>query len=156
MNLIKRHKGLAFIGGLTLILIIILFIIFAKMIFSNGESIYGQRLNGLVKIDKTVTKEIIQEVEKIDGVNDADIRIQGKIVYMTIIFDKGFKVDKAKEIASNTLTKYNDEVIAYYDFGYFLKENILEDKENGGEKKNAGFLVAGTKHPDNNKISWTK
>jgi len=41
MNLIKRHKGLAIVGGLTLILIIVMFAIFAKMIFSNGESEYG-------------------------------------------------------------------------------------------------------------------
>jgi recombinational DNA repair protein RecR len=37
------------------------------------------------------------------------------------------------------LEKYSDEVISYYDFAYFLKENVEEDAE--------GFVLAGTKHP---------
>ena len=61
MNLIKRHKNLAIIGMLTLILLIIMFIIFARMIFSTGETEYGQRLKGLEKLDKSVTKEIIKD-----------------------------------------------------------------------------------------------
>ena len=64
MNVIRRHKWLAIIGSLSLILIIVMFAIFAKMIFSNGESEYGHRLNGLVKVDKSITKEIINETKE--------------------------------------------------------------------------------------------
>ena len=52
MNLIKRHKGLATVGGLALILIIIMFAIFARMIFSTGDSEYGNRLDNIVKLNK--------------------------------------------------------------------------------------------------------
>ena len=154
MNLIKRHKGLAIVGGLTLILIIIMFAIFAKMIFSNGESEYGQRLNGLEKLDSKITKEIINETKELENVEDIEIRTQGKIIYTTIIFKAGTNLDKAKEIASNTLTKYEEDVIGDYDFGYFLKENIEDNKET--EEVETGFVASGTKHPDNDKISWTK
>ena len=149
MSIIKRHKGLALIGGLTLILLVIMFIIFGKMIFSRSDSEYGTRLKGLVKIDKSTTKEIIDETEKLDEVEKITIRTQGKIVYTTIIFKKGTKLDKAKEIASNTLTKYDEKTMRYYDFGYFLKENTDSEEEKG-------FRTAGTKHPDIEKISWTK
>ena len=151
MNLIKRHKGLAIVGTLTLILIIIMFIICARMIFSTGETEYGNRLAGLVKIDKNVTKEIISETKELNEVENITIRTQGKIVYTTITFKEGTKLAKAKEIASNTLTKYSERVIEYYDFSYFLTENIEESEE----EKN-GFTVAGTKHPDKENISWTK
>ena len=151
MNLIKRHKGLAIVGTLTLILIIIMFIICARMIFSTGETEYGNRLAGLVKIDKNVTKEIISETKELNEVENITIRTQGKIVYTTITFKEGTKLAKAKEIASNTLTKYSERVIEYYDFSYFLTENIEESEE----EKN-GFTVAGTKHPDKKNISWTK
>lgn len=154
MNLIKRHKGLALIGGLTLILIIIMLIIFGRMIFSTGETEYGQRLNGLVKLDKSITKEIIEEVKAMEQVEDITIRTQGKIIYTTITFKEGTKLDIAKEIASNTLPKYSEEVIECYDFGYFLKETVAES-ENEEEQK-TGFMLAGTKHPDTEKISWTK
>ena len=152
MNLIKRHKGLAIVGTLTLILIIIMFIICARMIFTTGETEYGNRLAGLVKIDKNITKEIISETKELEQVEDISIRIQGKIVYTTIKFKEGTKLSKAKEIASNTLTKYNKEVIEYYDFGYFLTENIEQTEDETDEK--TGFT--GTKHPDTKNISWTK
>lgn len=150
MNLIKRHKGLAIVGTLTLILVIIMFIICARMVFSTGETEYGKRLSGLVKIDKNITKEIISETKELEEVEDITIRTQGKIIYTTITFKEGTKLTKAKEIASNTLKKYNEEVIGYYDFGYFLIEKIETDEEK------VGFLSAGTKHPDVEQISWTK
>lgn len=153
MNLIKRHKGLAIVGTLTLILIVIMFIICARMIFSTGETVYGQRLKGLVEIDKSVTKEIIEETKKLDQVEDITIRTQGKIIYTTIVFKEGTKLSKAKEIATNTLSKYSEEVIRYYDFGYFLKENVTQPEDEKKEK--TGFTVAGTKHPDKENISWT-
>ena len=70
MNLIKRHKGLAIVGTLTLILVIIMFIICARMIFSTGETEYGNRLNGLVKIDKNITKEIVAKTKELEEVED--------------------------------------------------------------------------------------
>ena len=152
MELIKRHKGLAIIGGLTLILVIIMFAIFARMIFSNGNSEYGNRLNGIVEIKKSVTNEVIEETKKEKEVEDVTIRVQGKIIYTTITFKEGTNLNKAKEIASNTLKKYDEEILAYYDLGYFLKENIIEKES---EESN-GFTVAGTKHPDKEKIAWTK
>ena len=154
MNVIRRHKWLAIIGSLTLILIIVMFAIFAKMIFSNGDSEYGQRLNGLVKIDKNITKQIISETKEHENVEDIEIRTQGKIIYTTIEFAAGTKLDTAKEIAQKTLTKYDENITSYYDFGYFLKENVEDNKET--EEIEKGFISAGTKHPDNNTISWTK
>lgn len=154
MNIIKRHKWLAIIGSLTLILIIVMLAIFAKMIFSNGDSEYGKRLNGLVKIDKNITEQIISETKEHENVENIKIRIQGKIIYTTIEFKSGTKLDTAKEIAKKTLTKYDEKITNYYDFGYFLKENVEDNKET--EEIEKGFISAGAKHPDNNKISWTK
>lgn len=149
MNLIKRHKGLAIVGSLSLILIIIMSIICARMVFSTGETEYGNRLKGIVKINKSITEEIIEETKENDIIEDIAIRTQGKIIYTTIVFKEGSKLDKAKEIANNTLSKYEEAVLGYYDFGFFLKENVSnEEKE--------GFIIAGTKHPDTDKISWTK
>lgn len=152
MNLIKRHKSLAIVGSLTLILIIILFIISSRMIFSTGETVYGQRLNGLVKIDSSLTESIINTTKENNQVEDITIRRQGKIIYTTIIYKKGTKKDKAKELAAKTLEKYSEEALAYYDFAYFVKENAGE-KEDGTPN---GFILSGTKHPNSKTISWTK
>lgn len=154
MNIIKRHKGLAIVGGLTLILLIVMFAILSKILFSNGDSVYGQRLKGITKLDKSITKDIINTTKELENVEDIEIRTQGKIIYTTITFTEGTSLDKAKEIASETLTKYEEKITAEYDFGYLLKENLEDNKET--EEVEKGFVSAGTKHPDNDKISWTK
>ena len=151
-EMIKRHKGLAIIGTLALILLIVIFIIFARMIFTSADSEYGDRLNGLVKIDKSITNKILEETESKDEVEKINIRTQGKIIYTTIYFTKSTNKDKAKEIANNTLTYYKENALKYYDFEYILTQKI-ESKE-GEEDKS--FTIIGTKHPDNNYISWTK
>lgn len=149
MNLIKRHKNLFIVGSLALVLIIILFIICARMIFSTGETEYGQRLNGLVKIEPSVTESVKSSAKENSDVEEITIRNQGKIIYTTITFKKGTKVDKAKEIAKKTLEKYTEEALAYYDFAFFIKENVKEEETKY-------FLLAGTKHPSTEGISWTK
>lgn len=151
MKLIKRHKGLAIICLLTLILLIIMFAIFSRIIFTGEDSEYGDRLNRLVKIDKEVINKIIEETEELKEVEDITIRTQGKIIYTTITFTETTTKKKAKEIGNKTLTYYDEEVTGYYDFQYFLTQNIeVEDEE-----EDKSFTIAGTKHPDNEKISWT-
>lgn len=154
MNIIKRHKWLALICGLTLILIIIMTIIFARMLFSNGNSEYGQRLDDIVELKKSDMTKIIEENKSLEEVEDITIRTQGKIIYTTITLKAGTKLDKAKEVANNTIKKYDDDVIECYDFEFFLKENVVDNEET--EEVETGYTVAGTKHHHNDKISWTK
>ena len=110
----------------------------------------------LCEKSRLLAKEIMEETKELDEVENLTIRVQGKIIYTTIYFKEGTKKDKAKEIANNTLKKYSEEIIKDYDFGYFLKENIKEVEVKEGEEAKKGFTVAGTKHPEIDKISWTK
>ena len=152
MKLIKRHKGLAIIGGLTLILLIVIFAIFSRMIFSTGKGEYGDRLKNIVNIPKDVTKKVLDETKEKEEVEDIKIRTQGKIVYTTIIFTENTSKDKAKEIAAKTLEYYDEDVIECYDFEFFLTQKEKLDEE-GNDKS---YTIAGTKHPEKEKISWTK
>ena len=150
MELIKRHKGLAIVGGLALILFIILFIIIARMLFSSGKTEYGDRLNGLVKIDESETKKLKDEIGSMDEVSKVTVRVQGKIIYIEIVYTDTTSKDKAKEIANKTLDYYDDEVKKYYDFGYILSQDKKDNEED------TSFVIAGTKHPESDTISYTK
>lgn len=149
MEVIKRHKGLAIVCALTLILLIIIFIIFARMLFGNKDSVYGDRLSGLVKIDTSIKDEIIDDYSEKKEVEDISIRVQGKIIYTTINYKEGTKLATAKDLASKVVGYYDEDTINYYDFGFFLVENMTDAEK-------SGFVVAGTKHPDNKDIRWTK
>lgn len=150
-SLIKRHKGLSIVVGLSLILLVVIFAILARMLFSSGSE-YGDRLNNIVAVDSKTTDKIISETKKLDEVDDITINIKGKIIYTVITFTDKTSKDKAKEIASKTLESYSEEIIKCYDFEYFLTQKS-EAKEG---KEDKTFTIAGTKHPDIDSISWTK
>ena len=152
MKVLKRHKGLAIIGGLTLILLVVIFAIFSRMIFSTGKGEYGDRLNGLKEISKSVTDEVISETKELDEVIDVKVRTQGRIVYTTITFTKDTSKDKAKEIAAKTLEHYDEDTMSNYDFEFLVTQEEQLDDE-GNDK---AYTIAGTKHPEKEKISWTR
>jgi len=152
MKLIKRHMGLAIVGGLSLVLLVILFVIFAGMIFSKGKSEYGDRLNDIVKIDKKVTDEVIEKVKENEEVSNIKVRTQGKIIYIVITVNSDTDKDRAKEIASSTLEYYPDEVKECYDYEYIVNEE--ERLNDDGE--DVSYTIAGTKHVNNDYISWTR
>ncbi len=152
INLLKRHKGLAIVGALTLVLLIIMFIIFSRMIFSTGKTEYGDRLKNIVDIPKEDTNKAISETEGLEQVKSVKVRNQGKIIYVTITYTDGTSKDKAKEIASKIPSYYDEDVIGCYDFEFLLtQEEKLDDEGN-----NLAYTIAGTKHPDRENISWTR
>ena len=152
MNLLKRHKGLAIVGSLALILLIIIFVIISKMLFSTSKSEYGDRLNNIVEIKKATLDEVKESLVAMDEVSTASVRVQGKIVYTTIHVTKATSKDKAKEIASKTLEKYSEDVIGCYDFEFL----ISQEEELDEEGNNKSYNIAGNKIPDKEKINWTR
>lgn len=89
MNVIKRHKGLAIIATLSLILLIVIFIILSRMFFQKNNSVYGDRLNEMVELDTSIKDKIIDDYNKKDEVKDITYRLQGKIIYITIKLKEG-------------------------------------------------------------------
>ena len=151
MNLIKRHKGLAIIGGLTLILLGVLFAIFSRMIFSTGKTEYGDRLKNIVELRQNVLDDVKSSLEEHEEVEKATLRIQGKIVYTVIRVTEATSKDRAKELAAETLGKYSQEVLDCYDFEFIVNQKEQLDEE-GNDKS---YTIAGTKHPNRENISWT-
>ena len=152
INLIKRHKGLAIVGSLTLVLLIVIFIMFSRMIFSTGKSEYGDRLKGIVNIPNEDTKKMVSELEEIDEVKSIKTRVQGKINYVTITYTESTSKAKAKEIATKVLGYFDEKVLECYDFEFFLTQDAKLDDEGN----DTSYTIAGTKHPDRENISWTK
>ncbi len=152
MNVIKRHKGLAIVGGLTLILLLVLMIIFSRMIFSTGKGEYGDRLNGITNVKSSVLTDAKKSIEDNENVEKANVRIQGKIIYTTIYVKEGTSKDKAKEIANKSLEKYDEKIAQDYDFEFLIHEN----REVKKDEEDKSYTIAGTKHPNSEKISWTK
>lgn len=147
-NWIKKNKGLFILLILTLILFTFIIAIFVKLLVGGSSNKYGNRLDGIneVKIDADTYSGVKEEVMDTELAEEVKVRLQGKIVYTTIVLKGDTSVDKAKEIASNTLDNYKEEELKFYDFSFFLKwKGEEEDK-----------VITGNKHHDLDKITWVK
>jgi uncharacterized pyridoxamine 5'-phosphate oxidase family protein len=120
-------------------------VLFSFFVGSNDK--YGNRLDGIKKVELTSKekKSITDKLKENEEVKEASVRIQGKIIYINIKFNDDTNLDKAKEIANNSLKEIDEDQLKFYDLGYFL----TKDGENG-------FNVTGTKNAKLDKISWIK
>lgn len=145
---INKNKGLAILLLLTIIFVIILLIIFIELLIGGSSNKYGNRLDGIdkVKISNETYESVKKEVEDTELVEKVETRLQGKIVYTTIELKDGITVEKAKEIATNTLDNYSEDKLKYYDFSFFLKWK--------GEEKDT--VITGNKHHNLDSITWVK
>ena len=90
MEILKRHKGLAIVGGLAFILLILLIIICSKMFLSKNGGVYGNRLNNIEKISDGEIKKVTNAIEEKEEVSSVNIRIQGKIIIIIEFVKKHF------------------------------------------------------------------
>jgi hypothetical protein len=120
-------------------------VLFSFFVGSNDK--YGNRLDGIKNVELTSKekKSITDKLKENEEVKEASVRIQGKIIYINIKFNDDTNLDKAKEIANNSLKEIDEDQLKFYDLGYFL----TKDGENG-------FNVTGTKNAKLDKISWIK
>ena len=145
---INKNKGLSIVLLLTLILLIFIILIFVKLLLGNYSDKYGNRLDGIeeVKINNDTYDGVKNEIMDSGLAEEASVRLQGKIVYTTIVLKSDIGVDKAKELATNTLDNYTSDELTFYDFSYFLKwKGEEEDK-----------VITGNKHHSLDDITWIK
>ena len=150
-GLISRHKVLAIICLITIVIIAILSYVFLSVLI-NGNNKYGNRLDGIeeVEISDERISGLEEELEGRDEVSSASVRIQGKIIYINIVFNNDVSLDTAKDIANGTLDSFEDDEESFYDFGFYLTQVGSEDEE--GDY----FVVTGSKHVGADEISYIK
>lgn len=152
-KLAKENRVLAVIFGLAALFILIFIIMLFSILIGGGNDPYGDRLDGIekVEISKKKLTNIESSINENDQVKESNVRIQGKIIYVTIDYINGVNLDKAKEIANSVLDEFSDDEKEFYDFEFLLKE---ETDESNSEYN--PFKAAGTKHPSKDSITWTK
>lgn len=145
---IKKNKGLSIVLLLTLVLLIFIIVIFIKLLMGNSSNNYGNRLDGIeeVKISNDTYDGVESEIMDTGLAENVSIRLQGKIVYTTIVLKSDTSIVKAKELATNTLDNYKEEELKFYDFSFFLK----------WEEEESDAVITGNKHHNLDTITWVK
>lgn len=150
-DLVSRHKLLSAICLLAFIVIIMMMYVFFNL-FVGGSNKYGDRLKGIEshKVEKKEQEEVVSFLKEKNEVNDASIRIQGKIIYIHIEYTRETSLDTAKAIATESLAKISNDEKKFYDIGYYLTQTSDDNSED------KGFIVTGNKSNELDSISWIK
>lgn len=144
----KRNTGLVIVLLLTLVLLVFITVIFIKLLMGNSAGKYGNRLDGIeeVTISDETYDSIKEEVMATEKVANVTTRLQGRIVYITIVLNGDTSASDAKGIAAATLDNFTEEALGFYDLSYFLK----------WESEDGNTVITGNKHHDLDSITWVK
>ena len=132
------------------ILFVLLFILIACIIaisvvvvtyfVRDSSSKYGDRLDGIedYPFEEDTQNEIISKIEENEIVEDATIRVSGKIIYITITFVPETTLVEGQSIALSSLDYFNEETLSFYDLEYMIKTDATEETE--------GFQIIGARN----------
>ena len=139
------------------IIIVLLLIVLALLIkagislknafFPNESKIfYGTRLEGRDKVMITdAAKKLVKEKVS-DKTSKCNVRVAGRIIYITMTAKDGVSRDDAKQLGNLALECFSEKEKEYYDI-----QIMIDHETNKGE-----FPIIGYKHHTKGAIKWTK
>ena len=97
---IKKNKYTSIAVAAFIVLILLLFIIYKAVMPSLGTPVYGNRLEGIEKVEITTDKmnELNKKVEKEKYVSSSKTNVSGKTVNVVVTIIEGTKQSDAKKL----------------------------------------------------------
>ena len=151
MKWIKDNVLLTIFLSVLLIFIIIVVVILGTLLSKNNVSEYGNRLDGIEKVQISTKKmdKMIKELKSNDKIEDVIYSRDGKKqegrLVSVILEVKNVSKAEAIELGNKVLEYFDDEEKAFYDIQVYL-DNV--------DEKNQEFPVIGYKHKTSNGLVW--
>lgn len=133
---------------------IFVFVVFGIFVISTMKAylypddklaVYGNRLDGIedVLITDDKKNEVISFIKDDENITDVSIKIQGKIINISIKSNSDKNtIDVMKEKSVEIISKFSKEEVSYYDFQIFVKN------------EDANYNLIGYKNKNRDEISW--
>lgn len=148
-NFYKDHRVFTILMSVAFVCFILIVVVLIKCFYiGNNESKYGERLEGIEKVEITESRmdELENKIKEEKIVASADVFITGKIVYTEISFNDSASLVEAQSLALKFLENFNEEEQKFYDFSFTLSQAKNEKSE--------GFLITGAKNKNGTGLSW--
>lgn len=147
----KEHRVFTILMSVVIVCLVLIVTVLIQIFYSNGSNKYGDRLEQLenntsLKISESKEKDFEKNIINGGKVTNCDLRVQGKIVYITMQFNVNVDLEEAKGVALKSLETFSEEELATYDFVFTLKKNTSDKVE--------GFLISGARNKNGNGLSW--
>ena len=147
---LQRNKVIIILTLIVLVCVVIMALcLLANFYGGNDGDKYGRRTEGIEKVEITSARqsEIESKLEADEFIsNRTSIKIQGKIIYLRIVFEEGITLADAQAKAVTVLEEFSDEEKNFYDFHFTLKQASSETSE--------GFTIAGAKNVHGTNVVW--
>jgi hypothetical protein len=129
-------------------ILVSIILLFKYFYFGNGATKYGDRLDGIEKVEITDDKEntVKSSIESNKLVDSASVDISGKIIYLKITFKETASLVEAESVAVKSLDNFSDDEKAFYDFEFTLYQAPTD--------KNEGFKIMGAKNVNGSNLVW--
>lgn len=144
----KEHRVFTILMAIVIVCAILMATVLIQCFYiGNGTDKYGKRLEGIenYEISESRQSDFENNVANNEKVESADIRITGRIVYITLKFEPTVKLEEAKSIALKSLEEFDEKETGYYDFMFTLKQDSV-----GSE----GFIVSGARNANGTGLVW--
>lgn len=147
MNFIKKNKLLVVFISLLIIFIILAVILLTQLIGGNKNGEYGNRLNGIekVEISSKVVDQIEKEIKEEELVTKVKYDLKGKLVNIILTVEDAKEIDSVKEIGNKILTYFDEDQLSYYDIQILVKSDNEESEK---------YPIIGYKHKTRETINW--
>ncbi len=149
MKMIKKHKFTIFVIFIYIVIVIFGFIL-KELFFSNsGKPMYGNRLDGMdkVEIKEEVYSKLVSELKEDKNVKEISHYLNGKIINVIIEVVDSLSINDAKKVGTKVLTSFSEAELSYYDVQIFVKKNdVLQNN----------FPIIGYKQNNKKNLVWTK
>lgn len=121
------------------ILVLIGLMVKAYLFPEDVNTNYGNRLVGIEKvpIDKAKQDEIINKLKENEAITEAKVRLQGKIINISVTATtEKFTIENLEEACKGVLELFSEDELKFYDIQFFAK-NEDANYEMIGYKKNS-------------------
>lgn len=119
---LKKNKYTTLAIIIFVLLIILGYGLYNVLIPNNGKPVYGDRLDGIEKVE--VTKDQLEkldtEIVKESMVAKSNSYTSGRIVNIILTIKEGVSESNAKKITSTIVEYFTEDQLSYYDIQLFL------------------------------------
>lgn len=130
MKELKENKFTTIVFLIFLGLFLIGALIFGLVMPKTGKPIYGNRLDGIEKVEvtKDQTNELVKNLKDKDYVTSASTHISGKIINVLIETKEGTSIKKAKTLKTIVLKAFEEDQTKFYDIQLFITNENKDAK----------------------------
>lgn len=145
----QEHRIFTILMAVVLVCIVLIATVLIQCFYvGNGTDKYGNRLEGIekYKISESRQKDFEKNTANNDKVESTDIKITGKIIYITMQIKPGVTLIEAESIALKSLETFSEKEQSFYDFNITLKQDATDTSD--------GFIISGSKNKNGSGLVW--